>query len=154
MTVIVVRDAKHKKQNKPLIPRGYEELFVTNAIKVIEWDPKTALDFAMKLLHKIKTSYPIAKNYTNSIKDTINSLTLKYPDLFAKRKRVQENTRCVELLKQIKERDPDFRFGEILQGALWQPAGCKSSIGKYLGSIEDKRFEKLLKKYLEDQKQR
>ena len=155
--LIVKDDKKAGEKDRVLIPSDYGRLFAGVSVRVMEWTSANALDIAVKLLHKIKRLHFASKNSSKkSIDETMAILVSKHPQLFElgyKRRHILQDTRCVELLNHIKVQDPIFSFGEIIQAAMLQSVSCKSLIGAYLEEVDDKKFEKLLKKYLARQKQ-
>ena len=136
-----------KGDKRPLAPTGYDKLFASAHVQIIQWNPKRALELAIDILHKLRRRHP--RVHGKSIVQTAKSLAAKYPDLFIDNRQMPKKTDCLELLHLIKECDLHQNFGEIIKDALSQDGTCQSLVGTRLTSITDAKLESLLKEYLE-----
>jgi hypothetical protein len=147
----VNREERHGNQNNKLLPLGYERLFDSVHVDVIEWNPEHAFELILDLLLRLRRQHHSIHGM-KSVRDTVKNLTEKYPDLFADQRQIPKKTNCLELLQQIKQYDLHQNFGEIIKNVLSQEGICQSLVGAKLNSISDSKLEKLLREYLEQQK--
>jgi hypothetical protein len=155
LRVVIVnsKDGLATNASRQLVSK-YERLFGSNGddIRVLDWDPKNICDLVQQILVELRGMHPNRKGIKD-IDDTMRSLAQKHPKLFGHYlNQVSEETQVLELLQQIKNRDPYPTYGKILSRVF-------GTIGMYdrrpayeLYRISDKNFERLLVRYLEQQK--
>jgi len=134
----------------------YENLVASDGlrgIKIVQWNPRNIHDFIRGILSDIKEKHP-ERWGIKSIKDTLASLSQKYPNLFPYMIAVmpKKETKCAELLKEIKEQDPYLSYGKIISHAIQRKGIDELQAGISLNYVSDASLEKLLKRYLDIQR--
>jgi hypothetical protein len=128
----------------------YERLFGSNGndIRVLDWDPKNICDLTQQILVELQGMHPNRKGIKD-IDDTMRSLAQKHPNLFGHYlTHVSQETQVLELLQQIKNRDPYLTYGKILSRVFETIGIYDRGTASELNRVSDKKIEQLLVRYL------
>lgn len=121
-------------------------------IQIVAWTPITSFEIVSQMLLSIRETQSYRFGI-KSIKDTLDALSAKCPDVFPEIVTYPkvERTACIDLIRAIKMQDPFLTYGKIISQIVQRKKLYPSQIGGFLDHVSDREFEKVLKEYFEMQ---